>query len=264
MSAGWKLKEIHSIRELLRKPNKFKEELHKPYSFGPLWVYVYKENFKLIKRMCGGLRDKRVVDVGCGGGWLSEWLSREGTLVYGLDISPDFCKLAKVRSKLHGFNCEIICGDGEKLPFKDSAFDMVIIYATMHHFPSFENGLNEALRLASKVVLADEPCRIPGFDFLIVKILRDRIFKRREYSGIDGHRFDLKMLKKMLLSSGNAITFRRIWSYVPPGLEKRGAFTCMAYKIAHKVLMNLFKPLGHAFIMVIERSHAHACIREGL
>src|SRR5690606_40066178 len=44
------------------------------------------------------LRDARVLDVGCGGGLLSEALAGEGAVVTAIDLSPELLKVAR----LHG------------------------------------------------------------------------------------------------------------------------------------------------------------------
>ena len=237
---------------MLMKQHILQEEINKPYSYGPLWLHVYQENFKIIKKFCKGVEGKRVLEVGCGGGWLLEWLEKERATVYGLDIASDFCKVAKLRSKLKGLNYEVICGDGENIPFRNGTFDMVIFYAVLHHFPDFKAGLNEALRVASRIILADEPCQIPLLNFLIINTLRNKIFKRAEYSGIEGHRFCVERLNRSFLDKGYAVTFTRIWSYVPSSIERKN-LAFIVYKIAYKLLMLLFKPIGHAFIMVIDR-----------
>ena len=41
-----------------------------------------------IERQAGGLGDKRVVDVGCGGGILAEAMARRGARVTGIDGGP--------------------------------------------------------------------------------------------------------------------------------------------------------------------------------
>lgn len=248
-------KEIQSLGKILKNSITLQQQLMKPYCYGSLWVYIYQENFKLIKKLCRSVEGKFILDVGCGGGWLLEWFGKEGATVYGLDISPEMCKAAKLRSKLNGVNYEVVCGDAENLPIRDGALDIVTFYAVLHHLPDFEEGLNEAMRAASRIILADEPCEVPLLSFLIIKILRNRVFKRREYSGIEGRRFNIEQLRRRLLLNGYTAIYKKIWSYVPPYFERkeRSSFLNLVYKVLHKFLMfPLFKRFGHAFIMIIE------------
>jgi SAM-dependent methyltransferase len=83
----------------------------------------------------------QVLDVGCGPGWLSEYLARCGYWVTGIDISPDMVGIA--RERVAGIEGPI--GSGmephaefhamhvREMPWR-SRFDAAILYDTMHHF----------------------------------------------------------------------------------------------------------------------------------
>jgi SAM-dependent methyltransferase len=86
-----------------------------------------------------GLR-AQVLDVGCGPGWLSEFLARCGYWVTGVDISTDMVEIARGRVEAIGEIGEGIEAQGEfhALPVRQmpwsSRFDAAILYDTMHHF----------------------------------------------------------------------------------------------------------------------------------
>jgi SAM-dependent methyltransferase len=86
-----------------------------------------------------GLR-AQVLDVGCGPGWLSEFLARCGYWVTGIDISPDMVEIARERvtaipqladgvEPLAEFHAMRVT----EMPWS-SRFDAAILYDTMHHF----------------------------------------------------------------------------------------------------------------------------------
>ncbi len=52
-----------------------------------------------------GLKDNKVVDVGCGGGILSESMARQGAIVTGIDIAAKALSVAKLH--LHESGCEV-------------------------------------------------------------------------------------------------------------------------------------------------------------
>jgi SAM-dependent methyltransferase len=86
-----------------------------------------------------GLRAE-VLDVGCGPGWLSEFLARCGYSVTGIDISPDMIEIARSRVAAIGEIGQGIEAQGEfhaipvrQMPWS-SRFDAAILYDTMHHF----------------------------------------------------------------------------------------------------------------------------------
>jgi SAM-dependent methyltransferase len=84
----------------------------------------------------------QVLDVGCGPGWLSEFLCRCGYWVTGVDISPEMIEIARERvaaidrpigpsgrepiAEFHALRVR-------ELPW-ESRFDAAILYDAMHHF----------------------------------------------------------------------------------------------------------------------------------
>jgi SAM-dependent methyltransferase len=86
-----------------------------------------------------GLR-AQVLDVGCGPGWLSEFLARCGYSVTGVDISPDMVEIARDRGAAIGQIGEGLEAQAEfhampvrQMPWS-GRFDAAILYDTMHHF----------------------------------------------------------------------------------------------------------------------------------
>src|SRR5580765_7334535 len=57
-----------------------------------------------IERLAGGFDGRRVIDVGCGGGILSEAMARRGARVTGIDLSDKALKVAQ----LHAFETGIV------------------------------------------------------------------------------------------------------------------------------------------------------------
>jgi SAM-dependent methyltransferase len=87
-----------------------------------------------------GLR-AQVLDVGCGPGWMSEFLARCGYWVTGVDISPDMVEIAGERvaaiPREVGEDIEPLA-EFHALPVREmpwtSRFDAAVLYDTMHHF----------------------------------------------------------------------------------------------------------------------------------
>jgi SAM-dependent methyltransferase len=94
----------------------------------------------MIERLDLGLR-AQVLDVGCGPGWLSEFLARCGHWVTGIDVSEDMVeiareRLASVREPI-GEGLEVVAEfhalPVRELPWREQ-FDAAILYDAMHHF----------------------------------------------------------------------------------------------------------------------------------
>jgi SAM-dependent methyltransferase len=94
----------------------------------------------IVEQLGLGLR-AQMLDVGCGPGWLSEFLARCGYWVTGIDISEDMVQIA--RERIDAIDRPIGEGIGavaefhampvRELPWSDR-FDAAILYDTMHHF----------------------------------------------------------------------------------------------------------------------------------
>lgn len=83
----------------------------------------------------------RILDVGCGSGWLSEYFARLGYLMTGIDLSQDLIAIARERlSKVpYGIdhktdlNCLFLVHDIETAPLAER-FDAILCYDALHHF----------------------------------------------------------------------------------------------------------------------------------
>ena len=87
---------------------KFKP-LHK---FNPIRISYIKNNiintFKLKKSM-KPLNKIKILDIGCGGGLLSEPMSRLGADVVGIDASQKNINVAKLHAKKNNLNIKYFC-----------------------------------------------------------------------------------------------------------------------------------------------------------
>ncbi len=70
-----------------------------------------------------------ILDVGGGGGTMSEFIEPAKHYLIVLDIQMEDVKNASTKG-LHS-----ICGDGTYLPFKDSSFDVVTSVSSLEHIP---------------------------------------------------------------------------------------------------------------------------------
>jgi SAM-dependent methyltransferase len=143
----------------------------------------------------------RVLECGCGTGFLLRKLSERYGEVTGLDISSDSLELIDMSTdSLQG----LVCGDGSNLPFTDGSFDIVVFGATLHHIPDRDGALSETRRvLASKgIVLVSEPCVSNWLLRLLYGILSKE------------HFFSPAELRKLLLQNGVEAVFERRVGYL--------------------------------------------------
>jgi ubiquinone/menaquinone biosynthesis C-methylase UbiE len=93
-----------------------------------------------------------VLDNGCGVGMLIESMPKGDSHIIGLDISAGMIGRARKRMT------RLVLGDSQKLPFRDSSFDMIIARSLLHHLPDPPAGITEMARVlkeTGEVVLVD-------------------------------------------------------------------------------------------------------------
>ena len=89
-----------------------------------------------IERVSGGLANKRVVDVGCGGGILAESLAAGGAQVTGIDLSDKALKVARLHLYESGLKVDYRLAAAETLAAElPGAFDVVTCREMLEHVP---------------------------------------------------------------------------------------------------------------------------------
>jgi ubiquinone/menaquinone biosynthesis C-methylase UbiE len=96
------------------------------------------------------IADRRVLDAGCGTGSYCLALAQRVGAVVGLDISPGM--IAVARKKRDRSNVCFIRGSITRLPFRDAAFDGVLVNQALHHVVGTKEGTRAAHRAALREV----------------------------------------------------------------------------------------------------------------
>jgi ubiquinone/menaquinone biosynthesis C-methylase UbiE len=107
--------------------------------------YFYNENLEMPTtfKILGNVKGKKILDLGCGPGLYAKKLSNMGAKVKGIDISKDIVRIAKEENP----SLDLIVGDAEKLPYKNSEFDIVLATLVLGHIPQWDKVLNEINRV---------------------------------------------------------------------------------------------------------------------
>jgi len=127
---------------------KFKP-LHK---FNPIRIKYIKENiiqnFKL-KNNNIPLKGVNILDIGCGGGLLSEPMCRLGASVIGIDASIKNINIAKLHAKKNNLKINYLCSSPEKLKIKKK-FDVILNMEIIEHVEDIQFFLNSCSKLLKK------------------------------------------------------------------------------------------------------------------
>lgn len=104
--------------------------------------FWHRKKVEAVNRMIREISDGVILDVGCDGGTLTRHFTRYGT-VFGLDISKGFVYYGKSRYS----EIRFVRGDGQHLPFKEEAFNVVLCLETLEHIPNAQIAIREAHRV---------------------------------------------------------------------------------------------------------------------
>ena len=96
-----------------------------------------------------GLRPEAlsVLDVGCGGGILSEEFAKIGCRVTGIDPSAPSLGAARKHAAMQGLTIDYRQASGENMPFESESFDVVICCDVLEHVDDLEKTIHEAARV---------------------------------------------------------------------------------------------------------------------
>lgn len=93
------------------------------------------------------LKNKYVLEVGCGLGSHAKLLSEAGCKLTAIDITWEAVKLTKMRLSIYGLKGNILQADAERLPFKNNFFDFIWSWGVIHHSSSPMVALSEMCRV---------------------------------------------------------------------------------------------------------------------
>lgn len=151
----------------------------------------------------------KILDVGCGSGWLSEYFARLGYEVQGIDISPDLIAMSRDRTARVPFGvdhetplrCDFAVHDIELGPL-DEKFDAIICYDSLHHFSDERSVMrNLAAMLNAGGLLFILEGQKPVNDSIPAEELRDVM---REFGTLESP-FSSDYLRTLISDNGFAI-----------------------------------------------------------
>ncbi len=128
---------------------KFKP-LHK---FNPIRIQYITEKirdyFKLTSKQNNYLNGLKILDIGCGGGLISEPLARLGGTVTGIDASEKNIKVAQMHSKKNGLAIEYINKSPEELKFFEK-YDVILNLEIIEHVEDVNLYIESCYKLLKK------------------------------------------------------------------------------------------------------------------
>ena len=164
------IEKFSKIAEEWWSPNGKFKPLHK---FNPIRIKYIKDN--IIKNFHLNTKDEPlknidILDIGCGGGLLSEPMSRLGANVVGIDASEKNINVAKFHAKKNRIKIQYICASPENLKIKKK-FDVILNMEIVEHVEDinfFLKKSSEFLRKDGLMFVATLNKTLKSYIFAIV------------------------------------------------------------------------------------------------
>jgi SAM-dependent methyltransferase len=163
-TSSWNLISTDMMKEINSFANEdtWQKAINKlcPQRFSPVINEDGRADWKYLLNIDSG---SCVLDFGSGLGAISMSLAREGASVVALDKTLESLKFIKIRSTQEGLNNVIpICYDGERLPFPDEYFDLIVLNGALEwvvsnqaYFTSDDLTYENTLRLKREYLKID-------------------------------------------------------------------------------------------------------------
>ncbi len=207
------------------RDSKFVTKHDKPQKFF-LRFLKYLRREKKIK-----LENLKILDLGSGTGRNANYLAELGAQVFGLEISATAVKVARERAKELDISVEYYqCSIGEKYPFEDNYFDLVLDITSSNSLDEQEleiylNEVNRVLKpdgnffVRSLCLESDKNAKqllkmFSGKEentYILpeVKII-ERVFSREDFMKLYSEKYDIiKLIKEIGYSKFNDRSYKR-------------------------------------------------------
>ena len=131
------------------------------------------------------LKNATILDFGCGPGTFGVILGKQNNAI-GIDIARLAVEQARDRAKAFGSNFDVVEGDGEKICFRQSSFDVCFSGWAIHHLPSVKEVVSElqSLLKPNGLLVVIEPNE-DSFGLRLSRFIEDRFRGMVLKSGLD-------------------------------------------------------------------------------
>ncbi len=130
------MQEHKSLKDRHKAEEKFHDAKYSGEQTGPAH-YAFHPTYKIFQcmmEMMGDLHGRRVLECGCGTGWITVELAGAGADVDSFDISGQAVSETIGFLERHGHkNCRVRKMSAEELLYDGNTFDIVLGFAILHH-----------------------------------------------------------------------------------------------------------------------------------
>lgn len=138
-------------------PAEFNQSYTSKSNFRYFVNYFLNSRMEKTKKLLKGidLKDKKVLDVGCGGGQYMEYFLNKNAKAIGIDYSEKMIEMAKTyldnrKKDRKKFSYSLIKANAQNIPFRDNTFDLVVGVGLLEYLSRPEKALSEIHRVLKK------------------------------------------------------------------------------------------------------------------
>lgn len=154
------------------------------------------------------LKNKKVLDAGCGLGFFSKKMYQRGALVTGIDIGEKLVKITRKKVPAGEFRV----GNVLNIPFGDGKFDIVLCTEVIEHTKNPKKAISELFRVTKKggLIIITTPNKMykPLFDLL-------SFLKVRIYQGYEKW-LSIREIKKIISTNKGLIIKEKHFNFIYP------------------------------------------------
>ena len=111
------------------------------------WNPLIKLEERSLLNSIGNIRNKTVLDAGCGTGRVVLKILKKGAKVYGIDISNEMLEIAKRKTTKYKDKREFKLASVYDIPYGKNEFDLVVCNLVTSHLKNLNKALSEMARV---------------------------------------------------------------------------------------------------------------------
>lgn len=92
-------------------------------------------------------QNEKVLDIGCGPGWLVVNFAKNNADIYAIDITDKAIDITTKTLDFLNLSAKLKVANAEELPFEDNYFDFITSSGVLHHTPDTKKAVKEAYRV---------------------------------------------------------------------------------------------------------------------
>ncbi|PCJ57067.1 MAG: hypothetical protein COA79_17200 [Planctomycetota bacterium] len=125
---------------IINNPNLKESAMRPRHPFNDILTTKFK--VRVIKKFLDGVQKDKVLDAGCGSGFMLSQIDSLFQNCFGIDMSPEAIEFGAQFT-----NANLQLGNAEKLAFKDNEFDCIVSTDAFEHIPDDHAAAREAYRV---------------------------------------------------------------------------------------------------------------------